>query len=75
MNKLLYFCGMKKIKRITAPNLRIQSVKAMKAYLEDDLRIDFSSVQGIDLDIIRQYVEVGRKKGELGLLEKLLDDK
>jgi predicted transcriptional regulator of viral defense system len=53
---------------IVTPNLRLQSVKAMQAYLEDDLRIDFSAVQGIDLDIIRQCVEVGRKKGELGML-------
>jgi hypothetical protein len=38
--------------------------------LEDDLRIDFSVVENIDLDIIRQCVEVGRKKVELGMLEE-----
>jgi hypothetical protein len=52
----------------TPPNLRLRSVNAMQAYLEDDLRIDFSTVQNIDLNIIRQCVEAGRKKGALGLL-------
>jgi hypothetical protein len=59
-------------KIVTTPNLRIQSVKAMREYLEDDLRIDFSVVQKFDLEIIRQCVEVGRKKGELELLLKFL---
>ncbi|MDR1896577.1 MAG: hypothetical protein LBR10_07295, partial [Prevotellaceae bacterium] len=59
---------------IATPNVRIQSVKAMQEYLEDDLRIDFSAVEHIDLDIIRQCVEVGRKKGELGLIEKILSE-
>ncbi|MDR0873227.1 MAG: hypothetical protein LBN27_07155 [Prevotellaceae bacterium] len=61
-------------KIVTTPNLRLQSVKAMREYLEDDLRIDFSAVQSFDLEIIRQCVEVGRKKGELGLLLKFLSE-
>ncbi|GHU92788.1 hypothetical protein FACS1894155_12810 [Bacteroidia bacterium] len=59
-------------KIVTTPNLRLQSVKAMREYLEDDLRIDFSAVEKIDLDVIRQCIEVGRKKGALDLLEKVL---
>jgi predicted transcriptional regulator of viral defense system len=58
---------------LATPNLRIQSVKAMQAYLEDDLRIDFSAVESINLDIIRQCFEVGKKKGELGWLLNLLN--
>jgi predicted transcriptional regulator of viral defense system len=58
---------------LATPNLRLQSVKAMQAYLEDDLRIDFSAVQDFDLDIIRQCVEVGRKKGGLSNLLKIFD--
>jgi predicted transcriptional regulator of viral defense system len=58
---------------IATPHLRIQSIKAMQVYLEEDLRIDFSAVETIDLNIIRQCVEVGRKKGELGCLLKALD--
>ncbi|MDR0812180.1 MAG: hypothetical protein LBN23_07950 [Paludibacter sp.] len=59
---------------VTTPNLRLQSVKAMREYLEDDLRIDFSAVRNFDLEIIRQCIEVGKKKGELGMLEKLLSE-
>jgi hypothetical protein len=59
-------------KIVTTPNLRIQSVKAMQAYLEEDLRIDFSAVQDFDLEIIRQCIEVGRKKWKLGLLLEFL---
>ncbi|OAV67964.1 hypothetical protein Barb6XT_01227 [Bacteroidales bacterium Barb6XT] len=57
---------------LVTPNLRLQSIKAMQTYLEDDLRIDFSAAENIDLDIIRECVEVGRKKRELDLLERCL---
>jgi predicted transcriptional regulator of viral defense system len=59
---------------LATPNLRIQSVKAMQAYLEDDLRIDFSVFQNIDLDIVRQCIEIGRKKGELRMLLKVFSE-
>jgi hypothetical protein len=59
---------------LATPNLRLQSVKAMQLYLEEDLRIDFSVLQAINTGIIRQCAETGRKKGELGLLEKLLSE-
>jgi len=55
---------------LATPNLRLQSVKAMRMYLEEDLRIDFSDWQNMDTEIIRQCVETGRKKGTLGLLLK-----
>lgn len=58
---------------LATPNLRIQSVKAMQTYLEEDLRIDFLG-QRINLEIIRLCVETGRKKGELGLLLNFLSD-
>ena len=54
-------------------NLRLQSVKAIQIYLEDDLRIDFSVLQNFDTEIIRQCVATGRKKGELTLLLKFLE--
>jgi hypothetical protein len=50
---------------IATPNLRLQSVKAMQIYLEENLRIDFPDWQNIDINIISQCVETGRKKGEL----------
>jgi hypothetical protein len=59
---------------IATPNLRIQSVKAMQTYLEDDLRIDFSAFQNIDLSIIKQCIVKGKKKGELRHLLKFLEE-
>jgi hypothetical protein len=37
------------------------------------LRIDFSVLQNIDTEIIRQCIEAGRKGGKLELLEKFLE--
>jgi hypothetical protein len=56
---------------LATPNLRLQSVKAMQIFLEEDLRIDFSVLQSIDMETIRQCVEAGRKKGALELLLKI----
>jgi hypothetical protein len=36
------------------------------------LQIDFFAIQKIELDIIKQCIERRKKKGELGLLEKVL---
>jgi hypothetical protein len=58
---------------LATPNLRLQSVHVVQTYLEDDLRIDFSAVQNIEVGIIRQCIEVGRKKGELRQLLKFLE--
>jgi predicted transcriptional regulator of viral defense system len=58
---------------ITAtPLLRIQSVKALKEYLEDDLRFDISGLENMDLKIIQDCIETGKKKEMLRLLLKLL---
>jgi predicted transcriptional regulator of viral defense system len=58
---------------LSTRNFRIQSVKAMQTYLEDDLRIDLSSIKTYNTDIIRNCIEVGRKKNELTYLLKLLE--
>lgn len=52
--------------------LKIQSIKAMQLYLEEDLRIDLSVIDHYDIDIIKQCIDLGRKKRELALLYKLL---
>ena len=57
---------------LATPNLRLHSVKAMRAYLEEDLRIDFSVLQNIDTKIIKHCIETGKKKNELELLLNLL---
>jgi predicted transcriptional regulator of viral defense system len=59
-------------KIICTPNIRIQSVKAMREYLEKDLRIEMSALQNFDVEIIKQCAEFGRKKGELTQLLNIL---
>ena len=51
---------------------RIQSMKAMREYLEDDLRFEMSALISFDVGIIRECLEFGRKKTELTQLLKLL---
>lgn len=58
---------------IATPRLRLQSVKAMQTYLEEDLRIDFQMIQTFDKDIIRQCIAIGRKATELTQLYKALE--
>ena len=59
---------------VATPNLRLQSVKAMQTYLVEDLRIDFDVLKSLDKDIVRQCIEVGKKKNELGLLVEFLNE-
>ena len=58
---------------VATPGLRLQSVKAMQIYLEEDLRIDFSGIGTFDTEIIRQCIKTGRKKTELTQLCKFLE--
>ncbi|HZH68872.1 MAG TPA: hypothetical protein VFD80_00275 [Flavobacteriaceae bacterium] len=60
---------------VATPNLRLQSVKAMLNYLMEDLRIDFDVLKNLDKDIVRQCIEVGKKKGELTILLECLENK
>jgi len=57
---------------MVTPGLRLQSVRAMQIYLEEDLRVDFLSVAAIDTQIIMQCIHAGRKKTEPTQLYKLL---
>lgn len=52
--------------------LRLQSVKAVKTYLEENLRIDVSEKKVWNPEIIRECIETGKKKNELTQLLKLL---
>lgn len=55
------------------PGLRLQSVKAMQVYLEEDLRIDLAAIETFNIEIIRQCIDTGRKRTELTQLCKLLE--
>ena len=61
-------------KIMTSQNVRIQSVKAMLGYLEEDLRFEMSALTSFDIDIVRECIEFGRKKTELTQLLKLLQN-
>jgi len=56
----------------TTPGLRLQSVKAMQTYLEEDLRIDFSVNTDFDTEVVRQCIETGKKRTEFIQLYKFL---
>lgn len=61
-------------KIIASINLKIQSVRAMRIYLEEDLRFDMSAITSFDLQIIEKCIEFGRKRTELTQLYKLLSN-
>ena len=56
---------------VTTPNLRLQSVRAMQSYLTENLRIDVDTLKTLDKDVVRQCVEIGKKKTELECLSKI----
>jgi hypothetical protein len=56
---------------IQTSNLRLQSLKAVRIYLEDDLRIDFETLKNFDGRIIERCIDKGNKKKELTYLLKL----
>ena len=57
---------------IQTAGLKLQSVKAMQLYLEEDMRIDLSTLDHYDVEIIKECIVVSKKKRELELLYKLL---
>lgn len=55
---------------ITTKGLRIQSFKAMKIYLEEDLRLQPDPNHNIDLQIFKDAANSGHKKSAVLLLHK-----
>jgi len=55
-------------------NLRLQSVKAMRIYLEEDLRFEMSALHSFNVNIVEECLKYGRKKTELSQLLKLLSN-
>lgn len=54
------------------PAVRPRFVKAMLSYLEEDIRLDMEAFYKMDADIIRKCAEVGKKKNDLNIIIKLL---
>lgn len=60
-------------KLISTPRLRLQSVRALQRYLEEDLRFDLDRIPELRADIIRSCAAVSTKKRrELNLLCRLI---
>lgn len=57
---------------VSTAGLRLQSVKAVGEYLEEDLRMDTGAASGFDPEIVRQCMETGIKRTELTQLYKYL---
>ena len=57
---------------ITTAGLRIQSRRAMREYLYEDLRIDFDEHEEWNLEILSDCIEHGRKRRELKFLYQVL---
>ena len=55
---------------VATPKLRIQSAKAMREYLEEDMRIDISILEAIDFSIFDSVIATGVKRREIGLLKE-----
>ncbi|MDR2706537.1 MAG: hypothetical protein LBC02_12220 [Planctomycetaceae bacterium] len=55
-------------------NLRLQSVRAMNEYLEEDLRLEMSELNSFNVNIVAECLQLGRKKTELTQLVKLLSN-
>jgi predicted transcriptional regulator of viral defense system len=58
---------------LSVRNFRIQSVKAMQIFLEEDLRLDLSVLKTYNSAIIKSCIETGIKKTELTQLLKLME--
>jgi hypothetical protein len=59
---------------LCTPNLRLQSVKAMSRYLEDDLRFEMPALASFNTGIVKECLKFGRKKTEFVQLLKLLSN-
>jgi len=59
---------------ISTTGLRLQSKKAMKSYLKNDLRLDLETNIKFNPEIIKEAAKYGYKKTELLLLYRVLED-
>lgn len=55
------------------PHIQSQSLSALVAFLEEDMRIDTDELKDMNRDIIRKCMETGNKKQILANLIKLMD--
>lgn len=59
---------------VVSSRLRLQSPKAVKEYIEDNLRIDLTERKNWNVEIIQECAQVGIKKQVLSHLIKVIQD-
>lgn len=59
---------------LSTSGLRFQSKKAIRVYLQDDLRIDIESRKKWDTQVIKECIQFAYKKTELQLLLNLIEN-
>jgi hypothetical protein len=59
---------------LSTNNLRLQSVKAMSVYLEEDLRFEMPELNSFNIHLVEECLKCGKKKTELSQLFKLLSN-
>lgn len=59
---------------VVSSRLRLQSPKAVKEYIEDNLRIDLTEHKNWNVEIIKECAQVGIKKQVLSHLIKVIQD-
>jgi predicted transcriptional regulator of viral defense system len=55
---------------VVTTGLRIQSAKAMREYIEEDMRVDISVLDDVDFSIFNEAIACGTKCRELTLLKE-----
>lgn len=56
---------------LTRANLRITSPKALRAFLEEDIRFDFDAFRNPDRDVLQAMARCGHKPGLFDALERI----
>jgi predicted transcriptional regulator of viral defense system len=59
---------------VQTKGIKLQSVKAMRNFIENDMRIDLSVFEHYNIEIVKECINVSTKKRELTLLYKLLEE-
>lgn len=59
---------------VYTPKLNLRYQTELRVYLEDDIRLDMDAIRGFDIGIIRECIEVSRKKSMLRQLIKFIEN-
>ncbi|WP_206513828.1 type IV toxin-antitoxin system AbiEi family antitoxin domain-containing protein [Pseudoflavitalea rhizosphaerae] len=60
-------------KIITTPGVELRSIKATKAYLDEDLRIDLDVVKSMNFNLMKEWSEHAPKSSSLNMLLETLE--